>query len=77
MGKELQLLEEDMQKLKQMNHTLFDSWQDQLSAKFSVECVGNMEKKWKEYNQYVESLFLQLHKIEREMKDLSNNIKNR
>ena len=77
MGKELQLLEEDMQKLKQMNHTLFDSWQDKLSAKFSVACVGNMEKKWKEYNQYVESLFLQLHKIEREMEDLSNNIKNR
>ena len=60
-----------------LSKTLFMALSRWLSAKFTVECVGNMEKKWKEYNQYVESLFLQLHKIEREMEDLSNNIKNR
>ena len=77
MEKKLQMMEEDMQKLETMNLSLFETWQDQLSNKFSVECVGALQGKWKEYSQAIEPLIRQLKKLEADMEDLNRQIKQR
>ena len=77
MERTLQEIEEDIRKLEKMNQLLFDAWQDKMSEHFKQKCLGDMAQKWKDYIQNVEPLVRQLNKYEQDIKNLSEQIKQR
>jgi hypothetical protein len=77
MEKNLQMAEEDMQKLSKMNETLFASWQDKMSDHFSKGCLNEMERQWKQYMEAVNPLLRQIKKIEEEMTEYHERSKRR
>ena len=77
MERKLQMVEEDMQKLSQMNKMLFATWQDKMAEHFSKGCLEEMKRQWKQYKEFVQPLIRQINKIETEMNEYRERCKQR